>query len=78
MRREEGGKTSDTEVTTVMKEGFLPGTSKEQSPLASKELYVGLSPWARVEMRDGPKEGNAAHQRLRLTCDCPSLCTLGG
>lgn len=35
---------SDPEVTAVMKEGFLPGTSKEQPPLASKELCAGLSP----------------------------------
>lgn len=30
-------------MTTVMKKGFLPGTSKEQPPLASKELCAGLS-----------------------------------
>lgn len=35
---------SAAEVTAVMKEGFLPGTSKEQSPLVSKELFAGLSP----------------------------------
>lgn len=42
--RQEGKKASDAEVTTVMKEGFLQGTSKEQPPLASKELCAGLSP----------------------------------